>query len=131
MNTGTSTVLVLAAVAIGLLVVPRIVRAQQRVDAQVIDQLRNAGSDLSKPHPIDFFLYAPTQEAAERLAAKVRALNFEAKVEPAAQGAQWAVLATRTMVPNESALVAIRKQFDAMTAAEKGAYDGWGTEVVK
>ncbi len=28
-------------------------------DQMVLDQLRKAGSDLSKPHKIDFFLYFP------------------------------------------------------------------------
>jgi hypothetical protein len=30
------------------------------LDQQVLDQLKKAGSDLSKPHNIEFFLYFPT-----------------------------------------------------------------------
>ena len=131
MNGNTSfLVLLLGAVVLGLFLWPRVAKAQQDPDAQVLVQLKRAGSDLSKPHAIEFFLYAPTKEAADRLASRIKALNFEAKVEPAAQGSQWAVLATRSMVPKHADLVLIRQQFTALASAEKGEYDGWGTPVV-
>jgi hypothetical protein len=132
MNGNTSLLLVvLGAVVLGLFVWPRIAKAQQDPDAQVLAQLRKAGSDLSKPHPIEFFLYVPTKEAAQRLESQVRALHFESKVQPAAQGSQWLVLATKSMVPKQADLVLVRQQFTALAAAEKGEYDGWGTPVVK
>jgi hypothetical protein len=132
MNGNTSLLLVvLIVVVLGLFVWPRIARAQQDPDAQVLAQLRKAGSDLSKPHPIEFFLYVPTKEAAQRLESQVRALHFETKVQAAAQGSQWLVLATKSMVPKQEDLVLVRQQFTALAAAEKGEYDGWGTPVVK
>jgi len=126
-----SLVALICIVAAGLFLWPRIARAQQGLDAQVIAQLRQAGSDVSKPHPIEFFLYVPTREAAERLALKVRGMNFDANVAPAAKGSDWAVLATKSMIPVERELVQLRKTFVALAAAEQGTYDGWGTEVVK
>jgi hypothetical protein len=132
MNGNTSLLLVvLGAVVLGLFVWPRIARAQQDPDAQVLAQLKKAGSDLSKPHPIEFFLYVPTKEAAGRLESQVRALHFETKVQPAAQGSEWVVLATKSMVPKQADLVLVREKFTALAAAEKGEYDGWGTPVVK
>jgi regulator of RNase E activity RraB len=124
-------VLLLGAILLGLIAWPRIARARQDPDAQVIAQLRKAGSDLSKPHPIEFFLYVSTREAADRLASKVHELRFEVEVKPAAQGPQWLVLATKSLVPTEASLAAVRKQFTALAAAESGDYDGWGTPVVK
>ena len=132
MNGNSSfAVLLLGAVVLGLLLWPRIVKAQQGPDAQVIAQLKKAGSDLSKPHPIEFFLYVPTREAADRLAAKVRESHFRAEVKPAAQGSEWLVLATKSLVPTVANLVEVRNQFTALAVAEKGEYDGWGTPVVK
>ena len=132
MNGNISLLLVvLGAVVLGLFAWPRIARAQQDPDAQVLAQLRKAGSDLSKAHPIEFFLYAPNKEAAERLESQVRALHFETKVQPAAQGSQWLVLATKSMVPKQADLVLVREKLTALAAAEKGEYDGWGTPVVK
>jgi hypothetical protein len=37
-------------------------------DRAVLEQLRAAGSDLSKPHQIDFYLYFTTEEAAQKAA---------------------------------------------------------------
>ena len=129
MNGNTSLLLVvLSALVLGLLVWPRIAKAQQDPDAQVLAQ---AGSDLSKPHPTELFLYARTNEAAQRLESQVRALHFETKVQPAVQGSQWLALATKSMVPKQADLVLVRRQFTALAAAEKGEYDGWGTPVVK
>jgi hypothetical protein len=129
---GTITiVLLLGAIAVGVLILPRIVRAQSGPDAQVINQLRKAGSELSKPHPIEFFLYVPTPEAAERLATKLRKIQFETNVKASPQAAQWLVSATKSMAPDVAELVAIRKVFTALAAAENGGYDGWGTPVVK
>src|SRR5882672_8366400 len=34
------------------------------LDQQVLDQLKKAGSNLSKPHDIEFFLYFQTKESA-------------------------------------------------------------------
>ena len=124
-------VLLLGVIGVSLIAWPRIAKAQQDPDSQVIAQLRMAGSDLSKPHPIEFFLYVPTREAAERVGSRLRALNFEANVTPAAQGPEWLVLATKLMRPEKAELVRLRKVFGELVAAEKGQYDGWGTPVVK
>ena len=131
MSATTTVILLVGIVAIGLFALPRIVRAGESPDAQVITQLRKAGSNLSKPHDVEFFLYVPTPEAAERLASKLRALHFGTKVDRAAQGPGWLVLATKSMIPTESAMVALRVQFTALAAEEKGEYDGWGTPIVK
>ena len=131
MSATTVVILLLGIVAIGLLALPRTARAQESPDAQVIAQLRKAGSNLSKPHEVEFFLYVPTPDAADRLASKLHALHFGAKVDEAAQGPGWLVLATKSMIPTESALVAIRTQFTALAAAENGEYDGWGTPIVE
>jgi hypothetical protein len=64
------------------------------------------------------------------LASKVKALHFETKVDAAAKGSQWVVLATKLMVPKQTDLVLIRQQFTALALTEKGDYDGWGSPVV-
>ena len=70
-NNGSLVVLICIVTA-AIFVWPRIARAQQGLDAQVIAQLQQAGSDLSKPHPIEFFLYVTTQEATDRLVSRIR-----------------------------------------------------------
>ena len=101
------------------------------VDLQVIQQLEDAGSDLSKPHPIEFFLYFPSESTALRAARRIRAAGFTVQVQPGASGPRWLCLATREMVPDHAALARIRADFNRLAAEFGGEYDGWGTPVVR
>jgi regulator of RNase E activity RraB len=100
-------------------------------DQLVLEQLKKAGSDLSKLHKIEFFLYFPSQSAAMKAAHTVKQAEFEVDVRAAAQGPAWLCLATKHMVPKLADLQKIRRQFNSIAAAQGGEYDGWGTEIVK
>jgi len=100
-------------------------------DALVLDQLVAAGSDLSRPHAIEFFLYFPTEEAAQKAAEEIRHKAFGTRVERAAQGPNWLCLATKSMVPDLGAIEGIRTDFHRIAQSFAGEYDGWGTPVVK
>jgi regulator of RNase E activity RraB len=99
-------------------------------DQLVIEQLRKAGSDVSKPHKIEFFLYFPTKSSATEVASTIRKLWFGVDVAPAAQGTQWLCSATKTMIPELPALQKIRREFTALADTKGGEYDGWGTGIV-
>ena len=101
-------------------------------DAEVVAQLRKAGSDLSKPHPVEFFLYFPSKAAADRVSDKLNSMGFDVAVEPAAQGKlPWLAYATKSMVPASAELERLRSVFDALSASEQGEYDGWETPIVQ
>jgi hypothetical protein len=99
-------------------------------DALVLAQLKKAGSDLSRPHPIEFFLYLPTQEAAENAANQIRDKGFDVKVDRAAEGPNWLCLATKSMVPDLTTLEGLRIEFGGIAQSLGGEYDGWGTPTV-
>lgn len=99
-------------------------------DEAVLTQLRKAGSNLSKPHPVEFFLYFPTAAVAQGAAEQIRASGFEVKVKPSAKGADWLCFATKTIVPSLSNLQEIREKFTALANSVGGEYDGWGTPIV-
>jgi regulator of RNase E activity RraB len=101
------------------------------LDQSVLVQLRKAGSDLTKPHHIEFFLYFPTQAVADKAALTIRNAGFEVEVRKAAQGDHWLCFTTKTMVPELSDLQKIRSEFVSLVASMNGEYDGWGTQVVK
>lgn len=100
-------------------------------DQIVLDQLKKAGSDLSKPHRIEFFIYFPTKADAADTARKIKGAGFDVDVRQAAQGPGWLCFATKAMVPELSTLQKIRTDFSALAAAKGGEYDGWGTGIVK
>lgn len=104
--------------------------AATSLDGKVIAQLRRAGSDLSQPHDIDFFLYFPTEQAARAAALALDGRGFAVETGKAAQGPKWLMQLTRRMHPVERDLVALRRELDALAARHGGEYDGWGSPVV-
>jgi len=82
----------------------------------VLLQLRKAGSDLSKPHKLEFFLYFVTECAAEEAALRVRNTGFDVEVKEAAEGEACLCFATKTMVPDLIDLQRIRDDFVTLAA---------------
>jgi hypothetical protein len=100
-------------------------------DEAVIIQLKKAGSDLSKPHTIDFYLYLPTESAADQAATRMRQTGFQAKVERAAKGDDWLCLGTKQVIPELSTIQGITRDLDALAKSLHGVYDGWEAKVEK
>ena len=124
-------ILIIVVVVVGLVLLRRGTVQRLSPDGQVIAALLKAGSDLSKPHPVEFFLYFPTTQAAEKIGGTLREEGFEVLVQPAAQGPHFLVKATRSMVPYESDLLSLREHLGALAEKAGGKYDGWGTSVVE
>jgi regulator of RNase E activity RraB len=101
------------------------------LDQQVLDQLKKAGADLSKPHNIEFFLYFPTEDLANQAAKDVKGEGCDVKVQLGADKKNWLCFATKRMVPDHDELVRLRKRFNEIAHKRNGEYDGWGTEVEK
>jgi hypothetical protein len=101
-------------------------------DVKVLSQLRQAGSDLAKPHAIEFFLYFPSDGAAQRVAQQLAKEGFSSVINKSASGKKdWLLKATKTMIPKTEEIVRLRAWFSTVAASENGDYDGWGTPVVK
>ena len=105
--------------------------SQHDPDQQVLDELRKAGSDLNKPHKIDFYLYFPTKEKANTAAEEISKQGLSADVRTAATGSDWLCLGRKEMVPKHADLVGLRRFFEEITKKRNGEYDGWETAVVK
>ena len=103
----------------------------QSFQTEVLDQLRDMGSDISKPHSFDFYLYVPTEVAAIQAADKVRESAFAAEVLPGASGNNWLCRATITIVPDVAPLDEIGNLFEQVAAALHGEFDGWESDVIK
>jgi regulator of RNase E activity RraB len=101
------------------------------LDEAVISRLRKVGSNISKSHKIEFFLYFPSQASADQAAAHIRDSGFQVNVERSAQGDDWLCFAVKSMAPDLTTLQNIRKDFEQLAVSLNGKYDGWGTEVEK
>jgi hypothetical protein len=100
------------------------------LDQQVLDQLKKAGSNFSKPHDIEFFLYFPSEAAATSAAQEVEKEVGSVEVKHGANSPEWLCFATKRMAPAHGELVRLRTRFDNIASRLDGKYDGWGTEVV-
>jgi hypothetical protein len=98
-------------------------------DEAVIIQLRKAGSDLSKPHTIDFYLYFPSQAAAEQAAAQMRQTGYTVEVKKAAKGNDWLCLGTKKVIPKLSTMQGITRDLSTLARSLQGDYDGWEAKV--
>jgi hypothetical protein len=101
------------------------------LDQQVLDQLKKAGSDLSKPHNIDFFLYFSNEALAKDAANSIDGEVDTVKVQLGADKKNWLCFANKRMVPDHDRLSVMRKRFNNVARKGNGVYDGWGTQVVK
>ena len=105
-------------------------KEEPSLDQQVLDQLKKAGSDLSKPHGIEFFLYFPTEVSANDAAKDVKIDVDEVNVRLSEDKKNWLCFVAKRMVPNHDKLVELRRSFNEIANRGDGVYDGWGTEVV-
>lgn len=102
----------------------------QEADAATLRELEKAGSDLAKPHEIDFFLYFPTKRVAESAATEMSDLGYKVTVGEKAYEGQWGCQGKKVAVPSEGFLGKCRTELEAIASKLGGEYDGWGAGVV-
>lgn len=107
---------------------PRI-RRKANPDAAVLAELRKLGTDLSKRRVIQFYLYFPAMENAERARSELIALGFSVECHKSATGSKWLCSAAKEMLPQFTNLNAMRLVFEQIAARLDGEYDGWETGV--
>lgn len=98
-------------------------------DQAVLDELRDAGADLSQPREVRYYLYVDEQEEAEQVAAQVRHGDRSVTVEPSADGSEWLVLVTENVIVDAATLAARRSEFEGVLGSVGGEYDGWEAAV--
>ncbi len=124
--------------ALGLIVICVIVLfflkrgpARSSSDAQAIDRLMKAGSDLTLAHDIEFLFYFPSRVSADEAATRLKSDGYTVSVEEAATGTRCVLRATRWMVPVLREFEMLRSKFDELAAREGGLYESWRAEVVR
>jgi hypothetical protein len=99
---------------------------------EVLEQLRENGSDITKPHHFEFYLYVPTRPNADKAAEKIRMSGFSsAAVSRATSGGGWLCLASKTIVPKQADLAQYARFMEQVATALGGEFDGWEAEIVE
>ena len=103
--------------------------AETAQDQQTLERLRTAGSDLSKAHTLQFYLYVPSQQDAKAAATTLQENDFDTVVKWGADGKNWLCLAQKTMTPTIENLTEARQTFKTLATRYRGEYDGWEAAV--
>lgn len=99
-------------------------------DQSTLDALQEAGSDLSKVHPFDFYFYHDEQLGAQQLCTELREMGFQVTVRAGTIEGEWLCLATLSMVPSIDRLTELNSDFNGLIDQYGGEYDGWETIVI-
>ena len=99
-----------------------------KADGLVLDQLREIGTDLTKPRDARFYLYVLTEDDARAAADALLAEGYATEIAPSAtprSGHPWLVLASRDMVVDADTIAEARRLFGGLADRYSGDYDGW------
>ena len=102
----------------------------EQSDQAAIDSLREGGSDFSKAHPFDFYLYHTNKAGAQRLFGDLADQGFTTSVQEGALDGEFLCLAWLIFVPSAEMLVQVSELFEEIIAIYGGEYDGWDTVVI-
>ena len=102
---------------------------EEAEDKAVLEQLRSAGSDMTKPHKIEFYLYLASEADAEAVGRELRPMGYAVAVKPGVDGTNWLCLASRTMLPTIQGLSEARGVLTPLALRYRGAYDGWDAAI--
>lgn len=101
-------------------------------DAQVIESLRENGSDFSKLHLVDYFFVLPAESNARSIAAELGAAGYSVKgVGAVPQKNNWEVHVQKSQLIQVDSMQATTRRFAALAQKFGGYYDGWGAPVAK
>ncbi len=99
-------------------------------DAKTLKALAEAGSDLTKPHVIDHWVFFQDESGARAAAKDLVAARFTVvSLEKDPQGSEWRLLARKTMVPRLKDVERTSAFFEKLARRNRGDYDGWETQV--
>ncbi len=96
-------------------------------DGDALRRLQKSGSDLRKPHDIDFYLIFARKEGAQEAGAAAQQEGFRVQVRQLDDGDGWDCCCTKSMVPTYPAITRTEDDLDAIARSSGGHADGWGT----
>lgn len=102
----------------------------EKADQAVLDNLEILGSDTGEDHPVEFFLYFPTEWKAYTTATQLINLQFEVNVSFSEYSGDWLCLAIKEIEPSSDRIHELRNFLENLAQSNDGKYDGWGTPVV-
>ena len=96
-------------------------------DGEALRRIESAGSNMSEPMPVDFFVAAPHAEAAASISSLAIRRGYAARADFDEESNSWTVVCSKRMIPTYDAIVDAQAELDALSQPHSGMSDGWGT----
>lgn len=100
-------------------------------DALLLAKMVQQGANLRQPRHAMFFLYFPTEQAAQMAQNALgyhpmsQACGFQVTVDLTPSAAGWLCLLQLDLIINELSLKHVRRDLEALAAQLNGTFDGW------
>ena len=104
---------------------------QSEATRLTLDQLKKAGSNLSKPHNFEFYLYFPSKDDAGKAAADLAKEGFKAKIDSVEKSTTWVCKASKKSLPSQDQIERLEDCCRSLAMAHHGNYDGFESDVQK
>lgn len=103
---------------------------EESMDLQLLEILRENGSDMTKPHHTIHYFYMPDKRSATAVANELKADGMTiARVDRMEEG-EWACVMETYAIPETAAVLATSERLRALAESHGGRYDGWEAGVV-
>lgn len=106
------------------------IMSREEANKATTNNFHALGGDINKAHPMEFFLYFPTEWDAYVAASQLMNLQFNTSVNYSDQSDEWLCLASKKVKPNSERLVEMGNFLEKLATGNNGNYDGWGTIVI-
>ena len=126
-----------ASAIVMVFLVRRGMRGMNQQDWILLRQARARGVDVRQPQPVEFVVFAATEEAAADLAERMRQEGYETSIKqaqiqyarnrskPGAAQEGWLVGGRRVVHLVPETLTGTRKRLNEIAAEQKAVYLGW------
>lgn len=101
------------------------------LDRHILKLLKKRGSNLKKPHAIEYYVYFKTKTAARKARPLLRKKKFHVELLTDSSAKRWICLAIKEMLPRYEAIRKTERALDRLSKPFGGWCDGWGTQVEK
>jgi hypothetical protein len=94
---------------------------------QALKRLITAGSDLTKPMEVDFFIAVESKEEGDQIAAKVQDVGFKTSLKQDTVTLDWTCYCTKTIIPQYLEVIEIEQQLSSISELYGGYLDGFSS----
>lgn len=98
-----------------------------KADLKLIRNIARWGGDLDKEHPVEFFMYFPSEHDAVQAEVDMMNLQFFTKVTQNGNEPNWELYAMKSMKVTTERISGMNRWLEQLAGKHRGKYDGWGT----